>query len=90
MSTTVPTGLAEETEIKAYTDFVTGAPADVLSALGVGARQFGSARALAVREDPSRFFNRAGGSGLPSRSRRTSWSRCATSTALRACPRARS
>ncbi|WUD77054.1 GNAT family N-acetyltransferase [Streptomyces sp. NBC_00510] len=63
MSTTVPTGLAEETEIKAYTDFVTGAPADVLSALGVGARQFGSARALAVREDPSRFFNRAGGFG---------------------------
>lgn len=63
MRTTVPTGLAEETEIRAYADFVTGAPADVHGALGIGAQEFGSARALAIREDPSRFFNRAGGFG---------------------------
>ncbi|MEU6341673.1 GNAT family N-acetyltransferase [Streptomyces sp. NPDC046977] len=63
MSTTVPTGLAEETEIRAYSDFVTGAPAGVHEALGIGAREFGAARALAIREDPSRFFNRVGGFG---------------------------
>ncbi|MET9874804.1 N-acetyltransferase [Actinacidiphila glaucinigra] len=63
MSTTVPTGLAEETEIAAYFDFVTGAPADVRRTLGIGTRRIGSVRALAVREDPSRFFNRAGGFG---------------------------
>ncbi|MEU1622714.1 GNAT family N-acetyltransferase [Streptomyces sp. NPDC005722] len=63
MTTTVPTGLAEETEIAAYADFVTGAPAGVHGALGIGTRRFGAVRALAVREDPSRFFNRAGGFG---------------------------
>ncbi|WP_405587772.1 GNAT family N-acetyltransferase [Streptomyces sp. NBC_01190] len=63
MKTTVPVGLAEQTEIRAYADFVTGAPAPVREELGVGSRQVGSALALAIRADPSHFFNRAGGFG---------------------------
>jgi hypothetical protein len=63
MTTTVPFGLAEQTEIGAYADFVTGAAASVREALGIGSLQVGPALALAIREDPSRFFNRAGGFG---------------------------
>jgi GNAT superfamily N-acetyltransferase len=63
MTTTVPPGLAEQTEIGAYVDFVTGAPPSVREALGSGSLRAGSALALAVREDPSCFFNRAGGFG---------------------------
>lgn len=63
MSTTVPLGLAEQTEIKAYVDFVTSAPVTVRKALGIGSLHVGSALALVIREEPSRFFNRAGGFG---------------------------
>jgi hypothetical protein len=63
MRTTVQLGLAEQTEIEAYADFATAAPAPVREALGVGSLRVGSALALAMREDPSRFFNRAGGFG---------------------------
>ncbi|WP_424533522.1 GNAT family N-acetyltransferase [Sphaerisporangium viridialbum] len=63
MKTTVPLSLAEQTEIAAYVDFVTGAPTPVREALGIGSLSVGSALALAVREDPSHFFNRAGGFG---------------------------
>ncbi|NUL02342.1 hypothetical protein HRW07_03590 [Streptomyces lunaelactis] len=63
MTTTVPPGLAELTEIMAYADFATSASASVREALGVGSLQVGSTRALAIREDPSNFFNRAGGFG---------------------------
>jgi hypothetical protein len=63
MNTTVPVGLAEQTEIGAYADFASGAPAPVREALGIGTLRVGSALALAIREDPSRFFNRAGGFG---------------------------
>jgi GNAT superfamily N-acetyltransferase len=63
MSTTVPVGLAEQTEIRAYADFATGAPASVWEALGIGSLHVGSALAMAIREDPSRFFHRAGGFG---------------------------
>ncbi|MCX5355750.1 N-acetyltransferase [Streptomyces mirabilis] len=63
MTTTVPFGPAEQTEIAAYTDFVTGAAAPLQEALGIGSLRVGSALALAVRQDPSRFFNRAGGFG---------------------------
>ncbi|MCM3298361.1 N-acetyltransferase [Streptomyces sp. NPDC058947] len=63
MTTTVPFGLAEQTEIAAYTDFVAGAAAPLREALGIGSLHVGSALALAIREDPSRFFNRAGGFG---------------------------
>lgn len=63
MTTTVPIGLAEETEIEAYADFATGAPMPVRDSLGVGSLRIGSALALAIREEPSRFFNRAGGFG---------------------------
>jgi hypothetical protein len=63
MTTTVPLGLAEQTEIGAYADFVAGAPAPVRESLGIGMLRVGSALALAIREDPSRFFNRAGGFG---------------------------
>jgi GNAT superfamily N-acetyltransferase len=63
MTTTVPLGLAEQIEIRAYADFVTGAPAPVRESLGIGMLRVGSALALAIREDPSRFFNRAGGFG---------------------------
>ncbi|MEV7322693.1 GNAT family N-acetyltransferase [Streptomyces sp. NPDC093970] len=63
MTTTVPVALAEQTEIAAYTDFAAGAPASVREALGIGSLRLGPARALAIREDPSRFFNRAGGFG---------------------------
>ncbi|WP_034263911.1 GNAT family N-acetyltransferase [Actinospica robiniae] len=60
-TTNVPLGLAEQTEIKAYTDFVAGAPASVREALGIGSVEIGSARAIAVRGDSTGFFNRAGG-----------------------------
>ncbi|MCZ4602430.1 N-acetyltransferase [Streptomyces sp. Lzd4kr] len=63
MTATVPFGLAEQTEIKAYEDFVTGAPASVREAMGVRSLQVDSAVAIAIRDDPSRFFNRAGGFG---------------------------
>ncbi|WUD72157.1 N-acetyltransferase [Streptomyces sp. NBC_00510] len=63
MSSTVPVREAEQTEIKAYVDFVTGAPASVREALGVGSFSVGSVQAMAMREDPSGFFNRAGGFG---------------------------
>ncbi|MBW8698474.1 hypothetical protein MBT84_02675 [Streptomyces sp. MBT84] len=63
MSTVVPIELAEQTEIRAYVDFVTGAPAPVWEALGIGSLRVGAALALAIREDPSRFFNKAGGFG---------------------------
>jgi GNAT superfamily N-acetyltransferase len=63
MKATVPLGLAEQPEIGAYADFVAGAPAPVREALGIGSLRLGSALALAIREDPSRFFNRAGGFG---------------------------
>ncbi|MFD3581584.1 GNAT family N-acetyltransferase [Streptomyces sp. NPDC058683] len=63
MKTTVPVGLAEQTEMAAYTDFATGAPAPVREELGIGSLHVGPALALAIREDPSRFFNRAGGFG---------------------------
>jgi hypothetical protein len=61
--TTVPPGLAEQTEIEAYADFAAGSPASVREALGIGALRLGSALALAIRADPSRFFNRAAGFG---------------------------
>lgn len=63
MRTTVPFGLAEQTEIRAYADFVTGAPAPVRESLGIGSLRVGSALALAIRADPSHFFDRAGGFG---------------------------
>jgi GNAT superfamily N-acetyltransferase len=63
MKTAVPLGLAEQTEIRTYVDFVTGAPAPVRESLGVGSLHVGSALALAMRNDPSGFFNRAGGFG---------------------------
>ncbi|MET8784258.1 MULTISPECIES: GNAT family N-acetyltransferase [unclassified Streptomyces] len=63
MSTVVPIELAEQTEIRAYVDFVTGAPAPVWEALGIGSLRVGTALALTIREDPSRFFNKAGGFG---------------------------
>lgn len=63
MSTDVPFDLAEQTEIRAYVDFATGASERVRQALGIGSMHVGSVRALAIREDPSNFFNRAGGFG---------------------------
>ncbi|MEU7890335.1 hypothetical protein AB0B54_32945 [Microbispora bryophytorum] len=59
----MPLGLAEQTEIRAYVDFLTGAPAPVREALGIDSLHIGSALALVMREDPSHFFNRAGGFG---------------------------
>ncbi|SDO95885.1 GNAT family N-acetyltransferase [Actinacidiphila guanduensis] len=63
MTTSVPIGLAEQTEIEAYADFATGAPAPLRTSLGIGSQHIGPALALAIREDSSRFFNRAGGFG---------------------------
>jgi len=63
MTTTVPLGLAEQTEIRAYADFVTGAPTREQESLGIGSLCIGSALALTIRADPSQFFNRAGGFG---------------------------
>jgi GNAT superfamily N-acetyltransferase len=63
MTTTVPPGVAELTEIMAYTDFATSAPASVQESLGLATLHAGPIRALAIREDPSHFFNRAGGLG---------------------------
>ncbi|UOG79104.1 GNAT family N-acetyltransferase [Streptomyces sp. CB09030] len=64
MPTTVPTGLAELTEIVAYTDFATSAPTPLQETLGVGSLHVASTRALAVRGDASHFHNRAGGFGV--------------------------
>ncbi|MFD3505449.1 GNAT family N-acetyltransferase [Streptomyces sp. NPDC058676] len=64
MTTTVAPGLAELTEIMAYTDFATSASTSVREALGLSSLHVGSTRALAIREDPSHFFNRAGGFGV--------------------------
>ncbi|WP_028921041.1 GNAT family N-acetyltransferase [Pseudonocardia acaciae] len=61
MTNVLSLGLAEQTEIDAYTAFATAAPPAVRDTLGVGSLRLGPARALAIREDPSRFFNRAGG-----------------------------
>ncbi|MER7247378.1 GNAT family N-acetyltransferase [Kribbella sp. NPDC000426] len=58
---TVPVGLAEQTEIAAYVDFVAGAPSSVRETLGISSRRIGDVQALVLREDPSGFFNRAGG-----------------------------
>lgn len=67
MTTTVPIALAEQAEINAYADFVTGAPAPLREMLGVGSLELGgSARAIAIRDEPSTFFNRAGGFGASS------------------------
>jgi len=63
MTNTVPIELAERTEIEAYADFATGAPAPLWETLGISSLRVGSALALVVRHDPSRFFNRAGGFG---------------------------
>ncbi|MEU6845450.1 GNAT family N-acetyltransferase [Streptomyces sp. NPDC046716] len=63
MRTTLPTGLGERAEIEAYTDFAAGAEPSIREELGAGARRFGSVLAVAVRADPSKFFNRAGGFG---------------------------
>jgi GNAT superfamily N-acetyltransferase len=63
MKANVPTGLAELTEIGAYVDFAAGAPASVRETLGTASLRASSALALAIREDPSHFFNRAGGFG---------------------------
>ena len=63
MSTTVPVVEAEQTGIKAYVDFVTGAPVSLRETLGIGSMNTGSVHAMAMREDTSGFFNRAGGFG---------------------------
>jgi hypothetical protein len=62
MTTTVPPGLAELTEIMAYTDFATSAPTSVREALGIGSLQVGSTRALAIRAVPSHSCRRPSGS----------------------------
>lgn len=64
MTGTVPVGLAEQTEIGAYADFAAGAPPAVREALGIGSLRSGPVVALTIREDPTRFFNRAGGFGV--------------------------
>jgi GNAT superfamily N-acetyltransferase len=61
VSNFVALGLAEQTEILAYADFMTGAPASVCEGLGVASLDLGSALALVVKNDPSHFFNRVGG-----------------------------
>ncbi|MFJ6723766.1 N-acetyltransferase [Streptomyces sp. NPDC091281] len=61
MTTTVPFGLAEQTEIRAYTDFAAGSPTHLREALGIATLRVGPALALVIRADPSRFFNRVGG-----------------------------
>lgn len=63
MTITVPCDVAELTEIMAYADFATSAPASVQEALGLGTLHTGATQALVIREDPSHFFNRAGGFG---------------------------
>ncbi|WP_411093562.1 N-acetyltransferase [Streptomyces sp. 049-1] len=61
MRTTVPFGVAEQTEIATYMDFATAAPEAVRDAMGIAARDFGAAMALTIGQEPSCFFNRAGG-----------------------------
>lgn len=63
MTTTVPIGLAEQTEIEAYADSMSGASASLRESLGIASLRLGSVLALAIREDPSHFYNRAGGFG---------------------------
>jgi GNAT superfamily N-acetyltransferase len=63
MTVTVPTGVAELTEIRAYADFAAGAPVSVREKLGISSLHVGSALPMAIGKDPSCFFNRAGGFG---------------------------
>ncbi|MEW1569388.1 GNAT family N-acetyltransferase [Streptomyces sp. NPDC093509] len=61
MKLTMHLSLAEKTEIEAYTNFMTGAPASVRERLGIASLDLGYATALLVKNDPSYFFNRVGG-----------------------------
>jgi len=66
MTTTVPVGVGELAEIRAYCDFVGGAPAPVREELGIGVRGVGgsgvgSALAITASAEATNFFNRAGG-----------------------------
>lgn len=61
MKSTVPLGLAEQTEIEAYADFMAAASTSVRKQLGTMSLDLGSATALLVGNDPSYFFNRVGG-----------------------------
>ncbi|SDP35354.1 hypothetical protein [Actinacidiphila guanduensis] len=63
MSSPIPPALAELTEIKAYVEQVTEVPVPVREAMGVAWTRFGSVLALAVRQDTTQFYNRAGGFG---------------------------
>ncbi|MFF3559725.1 N-acetyltransferase [Streptomyces sp. NPDC002574] len=63
MQTIVPIGLAEQTEIKAYADFLAAAPHPVRERLGIDERSVGSALAIVAVGEETRFFNRAGGFG---------------------------
>ncbi|MEV4317117.1 hypothetical protein [Actinocrispum sp. NPDC049592] len=51
-------GQAEQIEIQSYVEFATSGPREPL---GIRAVQAGRVHGLAIRSDPSNFFNRAGG-----------------------------
>ncbi|WP_051798107.1 hypothetical protein [Streptomyces sp. NRRL S-337] len=59
----MPPVLGELTESLVYADFATSASASVREALGLGSLHVCSTQELAIRKDPSHFFNRAGGFG---------------------------
>jgi ribosomal protein S18 acetylase RimI-like enzyme len=61
----LPSGLAEQVEIEAYTDFATGTTGSARDVLGIATQRFGSARALAVRNDSSNFWTKSGGFDSP-------------------------
>lgn len=63
MTITLPTELAERTEINSYADFALCAPTSVRDELGVATRRIGNALALVVRGEESCYFNRAAGFG---------------------------
>ncbi|PZG20937.1 N-acetyltransferase [Nonomuraea aridisoli] len=60
MKTTVPFGLAEQTEIRSYAGFV-AAPTAIRTTLGISSLRVGSVDAIAMRRHPSFLFNRVGG-----------------------------
>ncbi|WP_432164178.1 GNAT family N-acetyltransferase [Streptomyces tendae] len=61
MTASVPLGVAEQTEIVTYVSFAAGAPQPVRDAMGIASGSFGAGLALTVGQEPSCFFNRAGG-----------------------------
>ncbi|HEX3590390.1 MAG TPA: hypothetical protein VHV74_12235 [Pseudonocardiaceae bacterium] len=61
MAGSLPTSVAEQIEIEAYSEFAVGTREPAHTTLGIASRRFGSARAVTVRNDSTGFWTKAGG-----------------------------